>query len=139
MISGLKFVTVPTRDYDAALEFWVEKFGFTLLADRPVPEGRWIELAIPGYPTKLVLFASDEQEDRIGTFFNGAFQCDNVYSAHAKLSAKGVRFEGVPHRTPWANVVRFSDPDGNLFVLLSDPEDDAPEIAWDDRALRHEF
>jgi catechol 2,3-dioxygenase-like lactoylglutathione lyase family enzyme len=121
MITGLKFVAVPTRDYDAALAFWTEAMGFALLADRPVPEGRWIELAIPGYATKIVLFTPDGQQDRVGTFFNGAFACDDVYTAHAELSARGVRFESAPRATPWANVVRFSDPDGNMFVLLSDP------------------
>lgn len=120
MIKGLKFVAIPTRDYDAALRFWTETIGFSVLADRPVPEGRWIELAIEGYPTKIVLFAPDDQKDRIGTFFNGAFQCEDVNATYQHFKAKGVPFESEPRKTPWGTVVRFSDPDGNLFVLLSD-------------------
>jgi catechol 2,3-dioxygenase-like lactoylglutathione lyase family enzyme len=129
MIKGLKFVAIPTRDYDAALAFWTGKMGFTLLADRPVPEGRWIELAIPDHETKIILFTPEDQRDRVGTFFNGAFACNAVQAAYATLKAKGVVFESAPKATPWAHVVRFRDPDGNLFVLLSDPDGSADDPA----------
>lgn len=42
------------------------------------PGKRWIELAIPGATTRIVLFTQEGQEDRIGTFFNGSFACDDV-------------------------------------------------------------
>jgi predicted enzyme related to lactoylglutathione lyase len=122
MIKGLTFVAIPTRDYDAAVAFWTQRIGFTLLADRPVPEGRWIELAIPGYDTRIILFTPEDQRDRVGSFFNGAFSCEDVDAAHAALTARGVAFEGPPKTTPWARVARFRDPDGNLFVLLSPPD-----------------
>ncbi len=44
MIKQLKFVSIPTRDQDAALAFWTEKMGFRVATDQPMGPGRrWIE------------------------------------------------------------------------------------------------
>jgi catechol 2,3-dioxygenase-like lactoylglutathione lyase family enzyme len=56
MIRGIKFVSVPVRDQDAALEFYTAKLGFTIITDQPFGTQRWIELRIPGAETGLVLF-----------------------------------------------------------------------------------
>ncbi len=118
MIKQLKFVSIPTRDQDAALAFWTQKMGFRVATDQPMGPGkRWIELAIPGAETGVVLFTPDGHEDRIGTFFNGSFACDDVDYAYRQLSAKGVAFEGPPEKQPWGVFVKFKDPDGNVFVL----------------------
>jgi predicted enzyme related to lactoylglutathione lyase len=83
------------------------------------PERRWIELSIPGAQTRIVLFTPDGQEDRIGTFFNGAFACDDVDYSYEKLVAKGVEFTEKPTKQPWGSYAVFKDPDGNTFVLSS--------------------
>lgn len=118
MIKQVKFVSIPTGDQQRALEFWTEKVGFKVATDQPMgPDKRWIELSIPGAQTKVVLFTQDGQEDRIGTFFNGAFSCDDVEYAYEKLKARGVEFETPPTKQPWGVFATFKDPDGNTFVL----------------------
>lgn len=119
MIKLLKFVTVPTRDQDRALQFWTEKVGFRVATDQPMGAQRWIELSIPGTDTGIVLFTPQGQEDRIGTFFNGSFGCDDVDYTYEKMLAKGVEFEGPPQKQPWGTFAKFKDPDGNTFVLSS--------------------
>lgn len=120
MITKLKFASIPVRDQDAALAFWVEKVGFQILTDQPMGPGkRWIELGIPGAETRIVLFTPDGQENRIGTFFNGSFACDDVEHTYRELSAKGVPFAGPPESQPWGVFAKFTDPDGNTFVLSS--------------------
>jgi predicted enzyme related to lactoylglutathione lyase len=120
MITHIKFVSIPSRDQDRALKFWTEQVGFTLLTDQPFSDSqRWIELGIAGSDTRLVLFTPDGQEDRIGGFFNGAFACDDVAATHRQLSGRGVSFEGPPQKQPWGTFAKFSDPDGNQFVLSS--------------------
>jgi catechol 2,3-dioxygenase-like lactoylglutathione lyase family enzyme len=48
MISHIKFVSVPVRDQNRALDFYTEKLGFTIITDQPFDEKqRWIELRIP--------------------------------------------------------------------------------------------
>ena len=120
MIKQLKFASIPTRDQDAALSFWTEKVGFRVATDQPMGPGkRWIELAIPGAETGVVLFTPDGHEDRIGTFFNGSFSCDDVDYTYRQMSAKGVEFEGPPEKQAWGTFAKFKDPDGNTFVLSS--------------------
>lgn len=35
MIRGIKFVSVPVKDQDAALAFWTEKVGLKVATDQP--------------------------------------------------------------------------------------------------------
>jgi len=120
MISCLKFASIPTRDQQAALDFWTQKMGFRVGTDQPMgPNQRWIELIIPGAETRIVLFTPEGQEDRIGTFFNGSFACDSVEYSYDRLKAAGVEFDGPPAKQPWGTFAKFRDPDGNTFVLSS--------------------
>ena len=116
----IKFVSIPVRDQQQALEFWTEKVGFQIATDRPFGPGiRWIELKIPGAQTGLVLFTPPGQESRIGQFQNISFHCDDVEKTHAELSAKGVEFLQGPKKESWGTSAIFTDPDGNTFVLGS--------------------
>ena len=120
MIKQLKFASIPVSDQDRALAFWTEKMGFKVATDQPMGPGkRWIELSIPGAETRIVLFTPDGHEDRVGTFFNGSFACDDVDYTYKQLSDRGVEFEGPPDKQPWGTFAKFRDPDGNTFVLSS--------------------
>jgi catechol 2,3-dioxygenase-like lactoylglutathione lyase family enzyme len=119
MIKQLKFVGIPCRDQDRALEFWTEKMGLKVNTDQPMGNQRWIELIIPGAQTRVVLFTPEGHEDRVGTFFNGAFGADDVEYSYEKLKAKGVEFDSPPKKQPWGTFAIFRDPDGNSFVLSS--------------------
>lgn len=120
MITQLKFVGIPVSDQDRALAFYTDKLGFEISTDQPMGPGkRWIELRIARSATRVVLFTPDGQEDRIGTFFNGAFACDNVEATYRQLSARGVEFIEPPTSQPWGSFAKFRDPDGNTFVLSS--------------------
>ena len=66
-----------------------------------------------------MLFTPEGHEDRVGTFFNGSFGCDDVDYTVRQMSAKGVEFEGPPEKQPWGTFAKFKDPDGNTFVLSS--------------------
>src|SRR5215475_3029829 len=47
MITHIKFISIPTRNLDAALAFYTEKLGFKLVTDQPHDDKqRWIELRI---------------------------------------------------------------------------------------------
>lgn len=116
MIKHLKFASIPTADQDRALAFWTGKMGFNVMTDQPMGKQRWIELGLPGAQTGIVLFTPEGQEDRIGTFFNGSFQCDNVEHTYRQLTERGVDIDA-PERQAWGTFARFRDPDGNIFIL----------------------
>ena len=120
MITQLKFVSIPVSDQDRALAFYTEQLGFDIATDQPMGPGkRWIELRIGSAGTRVVLFTPDGQEDRIGSFFNGSFACDNVEATYRQLSGRGVEFVEAPTAQPWGSYAKFRDPDGNTFVLSS--------------------
>jgi len=119
MITHLKFAGIPTRNQDAAVAFYTEKLGFKVVTDQPHGDQRWIEMRVGASDTRIVLFTPDGHQDRVGTFFNGAFACDNVERTYEELSARGVEFTGPPQKQPWGTFAMFKDVDGNTFVLSS--------------------
>jgi len=119
VITQLKFAGIPVRDQDRAVQFWTEKMGFKVVTDQPMGEQRWIELSIRTSTTRIVLFTPPGQEDRIGSFFNGSFECDDVEATWRQLSAKGVEFVKPPKREDWGTSAIFKDSEGNQFVMSS--------------------
>lgn len=48
MIRGIKIVSIPVSNQDAALKFYIEQMGFKVATDQAFGPGqRWIELLIP--------------------------------------------------------------------------------------------
>ena len=119
MIKGIKFVSVPVTDQDAALKFWTEKCGFKVATDQAFGPQRWIELLIPGAETGLVLFTMPGDEARIGTAQPMSLWCDDVFATADGMKAKGVVFAQDPKKEQWGTSAIFKDPDGNQFVLSS--------------------
>jgi catechol 2,3-dioxygenase-like lactoylglutathione lyase family enzyme len=119
MIRGIKFVTVPVRDQEKALKFYIEKLGFQIRTDQPFGSQRWIELGIPGAETELVLFTSPGHEVLIGLFQPLVFWTNDVPKSYRELSAKGVEFLGPPKTEHWGTSAMFRDVDGNQFLLAS--------------------
>jgi predicted enzyme related to lactoylglutathione lyase len=120
MITLVKFVGIPTGDQDRALKFYTEKLGFEVSTDQVFDaKQRWIELRIGNSGTRVVLFTPEGHENRIGSFFNGSFACDDVSATYRQLTARGVEFEKPPEKQPWGEFAIFKDPDGNKFVLSS--------------------
>ena len=88
-ITGIRTVSIPVGDQDAALRFYRGTLGFTVLRDNPTPNGgRWIELA-PGGDNAIVTLepaAPDVTRGAIGI----RFTTDDAQAAHAALLAAGV-------------------------------------------------
>ncbi len=115
-ITGIRTVSIPVDDQDAALRFYVDTLGFTTLRDNPTPKGgRWIELA-PGDDDVIVTIepaAPGVARGAIGI----RFTTDDAEAARAQLQTAGVdtdeilRWPGVPA------MFAFRDPDGNAFSI----------------------
>jgi len=117
MIKQVKFLGVCVSDQDRALKFYTEKLGFIVTTDQPLGEQRWIELEIPGAETGVVLFTPNGQQDRVGTFVNTSFFCEDLELTYQELKSRGVEFQAPPTEQPWGRYAIFKDPDGNSFVL----------------------
>jgi catechol 2,3-dioxygenase-like lactoylglutathione lyase family enzyme len=120
MIRGIKFISIPVSDQDAALKFYTEALGFKVVTDQPFNDKqRWIELMIPGADTGLALFTPPGHESRVGDFQPISFWCDDVFATAKALQQKGVGFEQEPRNEHWGSSAIFKDSDGNKFVLSS--------------------
>lgn len=118
MIKRIKFVGVPVRDQDKALQFWTKKVGFQIATDQPMGDGqRWIELRVPGAQTGLVLFTPKGHENRIGTFQSMSFAVDDVETTYRELMERGVEFVQPPKKESWGTSAIFKDAEGNSFVI----------------------
>jgi catechol 2,3-dioxygenase-like lactoylglutathione lyase family enzyme len=115
-ITGIRTVSIPVNDQDAAMHFYTQTLGFTLLRDNPTPNGgRWIELAPGGHNTVVTLEPAAPEVTRGAISIR--FTTDDAEAAHAALLAAGVdtdeilRWSGVPA------MFSFRDPDGNTYSI----------------------
>lgn len=114
------------RDYDEALEFFVEKLNFVVLEDTQLGSGkRWVTIA-PGNlgDTRLLLAEArgPEQERSVGHQAGGRvflfLHTDDFWRDFHSMTAKGVRFIEQPRNEPYGLVVVFEDLYGNRWDLL---------------------
>ena len=125
MTQFLALATLVVADYDAAIDFYVGKLGFSLSRDDDMGGGkRWVVVTPPGSQGGLLLAkaASGEQTARIGDQTGGrvAFflHTDDFDGDHARMSAAGVKFLEAPRREVYATVAVFEDLYGNRWDLL---------------------
>ncbi len=120
----LATVALVVPDQDAALDFYVGRLGFRLLADQDRGDRRWIVVAPPGGGAALLLAraATSEQAAAIGRQAGGrvAFflQTSDFAADHAAMLAAGVAFEEAPRHEPYGTVAVWRDPFGNRWDLL---------------------
>ena len=83
-------VMVPVSDQDAAITFYTDKLGFSVVADVPFGDGdRWVEVAPPGGGTALAL-VPPRGDFEAGRMTGIAFESPDPRADHAELKGKGV-------------------------------------------------
>ncbi|MEO1189184.1 MAG: VOC family protein [Pseudomonadota bacterium] len=125
MTQTIANVTLVVPDYDAAIAFYVDSLGFTLLEDTKLSETkRWVRVAPLGAETALLLAVADgpAQEAAIGNQTGGRvgffLHTDDFERDHAAMAAKGVTFRENPRYEAYGTVAVFEDPFGNLWDLI---------------------
>ena len=122
MLTKVRSVGIYVSDQQRALDFYTDMLGCELVVDVPMGDGpeapRWIEVKLPRDDTKLILFTPEGQEDRVGSFSNVIFHCDDIETTYDELAAKGVEFSTKPEKASWGQWwAVFEDPDGNKYGL----------------------
>ena len=128
-MSYLAHIALVVRDYDEALDFYVGKLGFVLVADEYQHEQdkRWVVVRPPGAPgdsTTILLAraANPEQEVFIGNQAGGRvflfLATDDFGRDYAAYSAAGVNWVRPPAVQPYGKVAVFEDLYGNLWDLV---------------------
>lgn len=127
MKQSVGLVALVVRDYDEAVDFYVNRLGFTLVEDTPIEaqNKRWVVVAPPGSSESRLLLAravGEEQACRIGNQTGRRvflfLQTDDFWRDFRAYQASGVVFVRPPREESYGTVAVFQDLYGNLWDLL---------------------
>jgi catechol 2,3-dioxygenase-like lactoylglutathione lyase family enzyme len=132
MKQSIVHIALVVRDYDEAIDFYVNTLGFELLDDTYQPEQgkRWVVVAPPGGSGTTILLArasKPEQESFVGNQAGGRvflfLNTDDFRRDFERLKTKGVKIVREPKQQDYGVVAVFADLYGNLWDLLQLNED----------------
>lgn len=114
LVTGVDFICVPTRDFDAAAEFYGNVLGLEV-------SKRWGSMPAGEFETGSLTIAL-MQSDAFGIEFQPhthpiALHVDDVEAARAELEARGVTFGADTMDSGVCHMAHFKDPDGNSLML----------------------
>jgi catechol 2,3-dioxygenase-like lactoylglutathione lyase family enzyme len=114
LITGVDFVSVATKDIEAAIEF----YGTVLGLPHTVTYGKSPGVEFEAGSLTLQIL----QSEAFGMTYQTdnhpiAFQVDDVAAARAELESRGVEFEGEILDSGVCHMAFFKDPDGNALML----------------------
>jgi predicted enzyme related to lactoylglutathione lyase len=113
-ITGVDFVTVPSRDLHAASDFYAGALGLHRSVFRP-------DSGFSEYETGNLTLGVVNPE-RVGFEYRPntnpvALHVDDVAKTRADLESRGVEFRGDVIDTGVCHMAFFADPDGNALML----------------------
>ena len=119
-------ISLVVKDYDEAIDFYVNQLDFELVEDtRLNDEKRWVLVAPRGAKEARLLLAkaaNAEQEISIGNQTGGRvflfLQTDSFWHDYQHMKEKGIVFCETPREESYGTVVVFQDLYGNKWDLL---------------------
>ena len=113
-ITGVDFITVPTRDFDAASAFYRDVLGLECST-------RWGQMPAAEFETGTLTIAV-MQSDAFGVEFAPhshpiALHVADDAASRAELEGKGVTFVADTMDSGVCHMAHFRDPDGNVLML----------------------
>ncbi|MCC5980471.1 MAG: VOC family protein [Oceanicaulis sp.] len=128
MNTRLGAVTLVVRDYDEAIDFFVNRLGFTLESDESLGVGkRWVIVAPSGAGQggcRLLLAraVTSSQRAAIGAQTGGRvflfLETDDFDRDYQRFRINGVVFRETPRDEDYGRVAVFEDICGNLWDLI---------------------
>ena len=128
----LDLVALVVREYQPAIDFFVNVLQFELIEDAPslTNDGRpkrWVVVRPQGAVTGILLARADgdHQAAIVGRQFAGRvgffLRVDDFDAMHARLVAAGVEFVSPRRLEAYGQVAVFVDCEGNRWDLLGPP------------------
>jgi len=113
-ITGVDFITVPTKDFEKAGEFYGNVLGLRR-------SKQWGSMPAAEFETGTLTIAV-MQSDAFGIEFERhshpiALHVDDVAAARQELEAKGVDFPADTLDSGVCHMAHFADPDGNALMF----------------------
>lgn len=127
MKQSIVHIALVVKDYDEAIDFYVNKLNFDLVEDlyQPEQDKRWVVVAPPNSTGASVLLArasKPEQHDFIGNQTGGRvflfLNTDDFWRDYNRMKSVGISFAREPKKQDYGWVAVFEDLYGNLWDLL---------------------
>ena len=126
MNQKLAHIALIVRDYDEAINFYVNKLNFDLIEDTKLTEDkRWVLIAPKGSNNCNLLLAkaaNDEQKSRIGNQTGGRvflfLNTDDFERDYSNLLNNDINIIREPKVEAYGKVCVFKDLYGNLWDLI---------------------
>ncbi len=128
-MSHLHLVALVVREYQPAIDFFVNVLRFDLVEDVPslTNDGRpkrWVVVRPAGGGTGILLARADgeQQASVVGEQFAGRvgffLRVEDFDAMHTRMIAAGVKFVTTPRVESYGQVAVFLDIEGNRWDLL---------------------
>jgi catechol 2,3-dioxygenase-like lactoylglutathione lyase family enzyme len=128
-MSHLELITLVVREYEPAIDFFVNILRFELIEDVPslTNDGRpkrWVVVRPVGGVTGILLARADNdhQAEVVGKQFAGRvgffLRVDDFEGVYERMVAAGVAFISTPRIEPYGRVAEFLHLEGNRWDLL---------------------
>ena len=123
-------IAIVIDDYDAAISYYVNDLGFTLIEDKELtPEKRWVVVAPSKEGARILLAkaANDQQRSAIGNSTGGRvgffMYTTSFAQTYENYRSRGVEFIESPRQEVYGQVVVFKDKYGNKWDLIEKKHD----------------
>jgi catechol 2,3-dioxygenase-like lactoylglutathione lyase family enzyme len=128
-MSHLQLVALIVREYEPAIDFFVNVLGFELVEDVPslTNDGRpkrWVVVRPAGGQTGILLARADgaQQAANVGRQFAGRvgmfLRVDDFEATCTRMRGAGVSFVSEPRIESYGRIAVFLDLEGNRWDLL---------------------
>ncbi|MBL0403923.1 VOC family protein [Microvirga aerilata] len=127
MDQSIAHIAIVVRDYDEAIDFYVNKLRFELLEDtyQPEQDKRWVIVRPTGNGGTSLLLARASNEHQASFIGNQAggrvflfLRTDDFWRDHAAMVEAGITFIREPKQADYGIVAVFEDLYGNLWDLV---------------------
>jgi catechol 2,3-dioxygenase-like lactoylglutathione lyase family enzyme len=114
LITGTDFITVATKDFDAAAAFYTDVLGLPM-------SKRWGSMPAGEFETGNLTIAV-MQSDAFGLEFRPnnhpiELRVEDFQAAYEELASRGVEFKGETIDSGFCCQAFFADPDGNALAI----------------------
>jgi len=126
MNQKIAHITILVRDYDEAIDFYINKLNFDLIEDTILDEAkRWVLVSPKGNSTTSLLLAKAENNNQIEFIGNQSggrvflfLYTDNFSRDFQNLLDNKIEIERDPKDESYGTVAVFKDLYGNLWDLI---------------------
>ena len=127
MQQSIIYIALVVRDYDEAIDFYVNKLQFTLIEDtyQPQQDKRWVVVAPPGSKGTTLLLAKASKTEQLSFIGNQAggrvflfLSTDDFWRDYRRMVALNIKFTRDPKTEDYGIVAVFEDLYGNLWDLV---------------------